>query len=410
MKLPVPTALILAGLLCVAGRPQATFFVPPDYIGAVESIPLATEAPTGNMGRLSQRRQAEEQRMLKEILNHILISLDMPCRPQAPRLSSDERRKLARLVSSMQSRRYHDRSDLLKRAQSFYPTCDHQPESSQDSDRSSPSMDVYFNLTSFLPSVPDDVTIEQATLRVYKLAAPVGEEQTVRVSLHAYASNDSDQTHDSSWNDGGDVSPWDQGGDVTPWSAGVTPWSDDVTNDVNPWSRTPVGPPGPSVGPRLVDSLTVAPSRHGWLTFDVRSAVRAWQLGADSWGFLLTVQDTAGRQLPPRAFLQGMDCDVAVTSSPVPGVLVKVAQDAHLDIQAEPRYPVLDLLTAEPAAETPLPVGSASTLDEPCPPAGGQGSRRQGRLPHRPSAAGRRHRHSRQRRTADRSWRRHRQP
>ena len=57
--------------------------------------------------------------------------------------------------------------------------------------------------------------------------------------------------------------------------------------------------------------MTVAASLHGWLTFDVRSAVRAWQLGADNWGFLLTVQDAAGSHLASGTFLQGMECDVS---------------------------------------------------------------------------------------------------
>ena len=64
--------------------------------------------------------------MLKGIQSYILASLAMPCRPRAPRLSSAERRKLVRLVNNMQSRRIiHDRSGLLKRAQSFYPACEY---------------------------------------------------------------------------------------------------------------------------------------------------------------------------------------------------------------------------------------------------------------------------------------------
>ena len=55
MRLLVPTVLSLAGLALVAGRPQAPYFVPPDYIEAVESLPVATEPPAVVMGRLSQR-------------------------------------------------------------------------------------------------------------------------------------------------------------------------------------------------------------------------------------------------------------------------------------------------------------------------------------------------------------------
>ena len=36
-----------------------------------------------------------------------------------------------------------------------------------------PSLDVFFNLTSFFPTVPDDVTIERAELRVFKIPGPV---------------------------------------------------------------------------------------------------------------------------------------------------------------------------------------------------------------------------------------------
>ena len=36
-----------------------------------------------------------------------------------------------------------------------------------------PSLDVFFNLTSFFPTVNEDVTIEQAVLRVFKIPGPV---------------------------------------------------------------------------------------------------------------------------------------------------------------------------------------------------------------------------------------------
>ena len=74
------------------------------------------------------RRQAEKQFMLNGIKSFILASLALPCTPSAPpdsALSLTKLRRLQHLVNSMQNRRTGTGgSDLLKRAQSFYPSCE----------------------------------------------------------------------------------------------------------------------------------------------------------------------------------------------------------------------------------------------------------------------------------------------
>lgn len=184
-------------------------------------------------------------------------------------------------------------------------------------------MNINFNLTSFFVTMPEDVEIDVAELRLYNK-----KQQAAKESSDIYGVND-DKIRVSIY----------------------TPTDSSYTG-------TPL---------QLIDSVMVSTSADTWVRFNVRSALRSAESGDQHQSLALRVacEDINGNAIPTEEYFEDMDCDSTIPSSPIPGVFLELA--GTLDVESSPmrvHYPVLDLRTAEDAREAPR--NGALPSIEPC--------------------------------------------
>ncbi|XP_037089794.1 uncharacterized protein LOC119110163 [Pollicipes pollicipes] len=329
-------------LLCCVGRAVAapTFGVQPDYEAAILSLGELhhqggpARRRTEETSELQQRRE-QAQKRLRVIQVQILHMLNLPCVPRPPTSTNatDYARALYNRMKMMQNQTGLARDDLLRRSQSFYPSCD-VPGGLEDGFwQQEDSMDVYFNLSSFLAQ-GQDTTIDIAELRLHK-----------RIRRYGAPSNQLEDANDEKIR-------------VSVYTHGST---SETAYHVPPASTAPSAAGREFNDSQLVDSVMITKYGRQWVTFNVRSAVHAWTGGDMILGLRVTVEDVNGSLLPAEDFFENMDCSGNILSNtPVPGYLLKLVKES-----SQFTFPVLDLRTTEQAdIQSPLP---SSPSPAPCP-------------------------------------------
>ncbi|XP_037075515.1 uncharacterized protein LOC119096720 [Pollicipes pollicipes] len=319
----------------------------PDYAGAILSLetlpPSESESePTAVVGDEEWLlRREDERRRLAIIQRDILNMLQLPCIPQRPPdaaiLRSDPDR-MRLMLHRLQSETRSDGRDLLKSAQSFYPSCDTASDWQEVADAF--SLPVFFDTSGLFRTLPELATVDIAQLRIFKRSSPNFRRppRSIRVG--------------PSWLVDAAV------------MVSVFPgWAPRVAGEAMNRSHA-------------LDTVVVTAATEGWLSLDVRAAVQQRPLSGGH-RFLLTVTqaDEAGRPLPAARFFHNFTCDAAIPTGPVPGLLLR-GPDGIEDVSEERRYPVLDLETSqEPRAEPgdgPPPAWDGIVrpipVPKPCPP------------------------------------------